>query len=122
MADPYKFLSSVGQAHLLNSISILFNHDEDLIRFFFSHKEPVLRLPARCLIEEAARFPIKDQLLIRVALDYWNRRGAARLADMLTDWEHDHWVRFLQSVIVFQECQDDLFDALKVSPNRGKKS
>lgn len=113
MADPYKFLSGVGQAHLLNCISTLFNHDEDLIHFFFSRKEPVLRLPARCLIEEASRFPIKEQLLIRVALDYWNRRGSARLADMLTDWDHDYWVRFLHSVILLEECRDDLIDKLK---------
>lgn len=120
MADPYKFLSSVGQAHLLNSISVLFDHDEDLIKFFFSHKEPVLRLPARCLVEEAARFPLKEQLLIRVALDYWNRRGAAKLADMLTDWDHDHWLRFLHSVILLEECKDDLVDRLKAGSPRKK--
>lgn len=113
MADPYKFLSSVGQAHLLNAISILFDNDEDLIHFFFSHKEPVLRMPARCLVEEASRMNIKDQLLIRVALDYWNRRGCARFPDMLSDWDHDYWVRFLHSIIILQECKDDLFDKFK---------
>ena len=112
MADPYKFLSSVGQAHLLNTISLLFNHDEELLRFFFSHKEPVLRLPARCLVEEASKFSLSDQMLIRVALDYWNRRGAARLADMLTDWDYDSWIRFLHSAALHQECKDDLVDAL----------
>ncbi len=121
MSDPYKFLSSVGQAHLLNAISILFNHDEDLIHFFFSHKEPVLRLPARCLVEEAARFPLKDQLLIRAALDYWNRRGATKLADMMTDWDHDYWIRFLHSIIVLEELKDDLADKLRLQPARSKK-
>ena len=121
MADPYKFLSGLGQAHLLNCISVLFAHDEDLISFFFSHKEPVLRLPARCLIEEAARFPIKEQLLIRTALDYWNRRGAARLSEMLTEWDHEYWLRFLHSVILLKECKDDLIDTLKHGPF-GKKA
>lgn len=120
MADPYKFLSSVGQAHLLNAISVLFGHDENLIRFFFSHKEPVLRAPAKCLVDEASRMPLSDQLLIRVALDYWNRRGATRLADMLTDWDHEHWVRFLHSVILIQECKDDLLDCLKSNGARKK--
>jgi hypothetical protein len=120
MADPYKFLSSVGQAHLLNAISVLFNHDEDLIHFFFSHKEPVLRLPARCLVEEASKFPLKEQLLIRVALDYWNRRGATRLCDMLTEWDHEYWVRFLHSIILLEEVQDDLVDRLNVSRPRKK--
>lgn len=122
MADPYKFLSHVGQAHLLNVISVLFDHDEDLIRFFFSHKEPVLRLPARCLVEEAARLQLKDQLLIRVALDYWNRRGATRLADMLTDWDYDYWVRFLHSIVLLQECKDDLADRLKIGGSQRAKS
>lgn len=121
MADPYKFLSGVGQAHLLNCISVLFNHDEDLIKFFFSHKEPVLRLPARCLVEEAARFPLKEQLLIRAALDYWNRRGATKLADMLTEWDHEYWVRFLHSVILLEEIKDDLVGILKI-PYPRKKS
>jgi hypothetical protein len=108
MADPYKFLSGTGQRHLLRCISILFNHDEDLMKFFFSHKEPVLRMPARCLVEEAGKLEIQDQILIRVALDYWNRRGYARLADMLAEWDHEHWVRFLAATAKLQECEDDL--------------
>jgi len=120
MADPYKFLSNVGQAHLLNCISVLFDYDENLIHFFFSHKEPVLRLPARCLVEEAAKFPIAEQLLIRVALDFWNRRGAAKLSDMLTDWDHEYWVRFLHSIILLEECKDDLSDKLKLGLQRKK--
>ena len=66
-------------------------------------------------MEEASRMSSKDQLLIRVALDYWNRRGAARLADMLTEFDHEYWVRFLHSVILLEECKDDLFDLFKVS-------
>jgi hypothetical protein len=69
MADPYRFLSGVGQQHLLKCISILFNHDEELLKFFFSHKQPILRMPAKCLMDEASKFDIKEQLLIRVALD-----------------------------------------------------
>jgi hypothetical protein len=121
MADPYKFLSSVGQAHLLNCISTLFGHNEDLIYFFFSHKEPVLRLPARCLVEEAAKFPLKEQLVIRVALDYWNRRGATRLSDMLTEWDYEHWIRFLHSIILLEELKDELIDTLN-GKSAGKKS
>jgi hypothetical protein len=121
MADPYKFLSGVGQAHLLTSISILFNYDEDLIRFFFSHKDPVLRLPARCLIEEASKFQLKEQVLIRVALDYWNRRGAARLSDMLTEWDSDYWLQFLHSMSHMEENQDLLVEILTPSLRRKSK-
>lgn len=112
MADPYKFLSGLGQAHLARCISILFGYDEQMLQFFFSHKEPVLRMPARCLVEEAAAFSSCDQLLIRTALDFWNRRGYARLSDMLTDWEHEHWVRFIHAVSLLKEMQHDAIDAL----------
>ena len=109
MADPYKFLSNFGQAHLLNSISILFNNDERLLQFFFSHKEPVLRLPARCLVTESNGFEHRDQLLVRVALDYWNRRGYAKLNDMLNEWDHEYWLRFLKSISHLEELQDDFY-------------
>ena len=112
MADPYKFLSGVGQRHLLSCISNLFNHDEQLLQFFFSHKEPVLRMPARCLVEEAARFSMQDQLVIRVALDYWNRRGYARLSEMLSEWDHEYWLRFMHSVALLEELDGDLLERL----------
>lgn len=121
VADPYKFLSGLGQVHLLHAISILFHHDEALLQFFFSHKEPVLRLPAKCLIEEAAKFPLKEQLLIRIALDYWNRRGSTRLSDMLAEFDHEHWVRFLHSIIFFEECSDELISCLQDGKGRKRK-
>jgi hypothetical protein len=110
MADPYKFLSGVGQQHLLYCISVLFNYDEDLLMFFFSHKQPILRTPAKCLLEEASKFDIKEQLLIRVALDFWNRRGAARLSDMLAEWDAEYWLRFLHAVSLLEEVKDDLIE------------
>jgi len=113
MADPFKFLSGIGQNHLLKSIGILFNHDEEMMRFFFSHKQPVLRLPARCLVEEATCFKQSDQILIRIALDYWNRRGYAKFGDMLNEWSHEEWIRFLHSVVTLQECDADLIDVLR---------
>ena len=119
MADPYKFLSGLGQAHLLNAISILFNHDEELLQFFFSHKEPVLRAPARALLTEATRYPQKDLLLIRVALDYWNRRGYARFPDMLVEWDTEYWLRFIHSISHLEEIKPDVIDLLK--PKKSKR-
>jgi hypothetical protein len=121
MADPYRFLSGVGQQHLLKCISILFNHDEELLKFFFSHKQPILRMPAKCLMDEASKFDIKEQLLIRVALDYWNRRGAARLADMLAEWDHEYWLRFLHSVTYLEEAESDLVDLLAPKKSNTRK-
>lgn len=121
MGDPYKFLSGVGQQHLLKCITILFNHNEDLIKFFFSHKQPILRMPARCLLEEAAKFDIKEQLLIRVALDYWNRRGATRLADMLAEWDHEYWLRFLHSISYLEEVNSELAELLSIKKSNVRK-
>ena len=121
MADPYRFLSGVGQQHLLKCISILFNHDEELLKFFFSHKQPILRMPAKCLMDEASKFDIKKQLLIRVALDYWNRRGAARLADMLSEWDHEYWLRFLHSVTYLEEVESDLVSLLNPKKSSTRK-
>ena len=42
MADPYKFLSGLGQAHLIKSIAILVDDDEELLRFLFSKKDTVI--------------------------------------------------------------------------------
>lgn len=122
MADPYRFLSNFGQAHLLNAISILFDHDEQLLEFFFSHKEPILRLPARCLISESNRFEHKNQLLVRVALDYWNRRGYAKINDMLNEWDYSYWLRFLDSLAHLEEIKPDLLDRLSPpKKTRGKR-
>lgn len=78
-------------------------------------------MPAKCLLEEAARFDIKEQLLIRVALDYWNRRGAARLADMLAEWDHDYWLRFLHSVTYLEEVESDLVELINPKKNITRK-
>lgn len=121
MADPYKYLSGIGQQHLLKCISILFNHDEDMLKFFFSHKEPILRMPAKCLYEEASKFDPKDQLIIRVALDFWNRRGHTRLPDMLSEWDHEYWLRFLHSMSKLEEIEQDLVDSINQGITKAKK-
>ena len=113
MSDPYKFLSSIGQVHLTSAIGILFNHDEDLLYFFFSHKERALRIPAKNMVQEASKFVLSEQLLIRVALDFWNRRGAARLADMVTEWDMEYWIRFIHATTYLHEIKDEVADTLK---------
>lgn len=115
MSDPYKFLSGLGQAHLIKCISLLLDHDEDRLKFLFSHKDRAIRRPAKNLIEDASKFHLKEQLKIRVALDLWNRRGAARFADLLTEWDHEDWVRFLHAMAEFHEVTSDLLTALRKS-------
>ncbi len=113
MSDPYKFLSSLGQAHLVKCISIILRHDEDRLKFFFSHKEHALRRAAKNLIEEASTFEMKEQLKIRVCLDLWNKRGAAHFADLLTEWDHEEWVYFLIALCEYFEVGNEVFKILK---------
>jgi hypothetical protein len=60
-------------------------------------------------------------ILIRVALDYWNRRGAARLADMLAEWDHEYWLRFLHSVTYLEEVEGDLVGLLNPKKSSTRK-
>lgn len=115
MADPYRFLTALGQERLRSCISVLFGHDEELLRFFFSHKEPVLRMSAKAMVRElgAGSLRVRDQLLVRVALEYWNRRGYARLGDMLSEWDLTYWLQFLHSLAMLEEVEHDLLDRLK---------
>lgn len=113
MSDPYKFLSGLGQTHLIKCISILLDHDEEMLKFIFSHKDRALRCASKNLIEEASTFQIGEQLKVRVALDLWNRRGAARLADLLTEWETDDWINFICTIVEFYEITDDVITALE---------
>jgi len=113
MSDPYKFLSGLGQTHLIKCISILLDNDEEMLRFLFSHKDRALRCASKNLIEEASTFPIGEQLKVRVALDFWNRRGAARFADLLTEWENEDWIRFICAIIEFFEITDDVITQIE---------
>jgi hypothetical protein len=112
MSDPRKRLSGLGQAHLISSINILFGNDEYLIQHMFSHKEAVLRRPARNLVGEAAKFSTIDQTLLRCGLDFWNQRGAARLADMLSCFSHKEWTQFVLAICYLEEINADVHEAL----------
>lgn len=115
MAEPYRFLTGSGQRHLRSCIAVLFGHDEDLLRFFFSHKEPVLRLSAKAMLREAGEglLSTQDTLLVRVALEYWNRQGYARLGDMLSEWDSKCWLRFVHSILMLEELETEFCDHAK---------
>jgi len=110
MSDPFKELSSLGQSHLISCVQIILGNSEELIQFFFDHKSPKLRVPTKVLIEESMKFHLRDQITIRVAVDFWNHRGAARLADMLTSWENEDWLHFIEAVSKLREMQPDVFE------------
>jgi|SRR3989344_4822387 len=111
--DPLKKLSALGQAHLISSIQTLLGHDEYLIEHMFSHKGSLLRRPAKNLIHEAGKFSQVDQTLLRCGLDFWNQRGAARLADMLSSFTHKEWQQFVMAICYLEEITADVHEALE---------
>lgn len=123
MSDPFKELSSLGQAHLISCVQTILGNSEELIQFFFHHKSPKLRVPTKVLIEESMKFHLRDQITIRVAIDFWNHRGAARLADMLTSWNNEDWLQFIEAIAKLREMQSEVFERfleLEWSPNENK--
>lgn len=115
MGHPHRFTSDLGRAHLVHSISILVDHDEELLQFLFSHKEPALRRPAKNLIQDSRDYSLPEQLLVRVALDFWNGRGGARLADLFGEWDGVLWLRFVRALCHLEEIEADARDALIVA-------
>ena len=93
-------------AHKISVIQTLFQDDEQLIEFLFSHKCPELRESPRKLLKESRSLSYKDQLLIQVAMDIWCEQGGAHLADLLSDWNHEIWINFLQAMAQLHEIAE----------------
>ena len=90
-------------AHKISVVQILLRHDERLLEFFFSHKQPELRDSPDALIEQAKGFSRGEQLLIRAALDAWSGDGGTKLADLLDYWDHENWAAFIQAMVMLHE-------------------
>jgi hypothetical protein len=112
MNDPHKRLSELGRAHLISGVNILFGNDEFLVHHMFSHKEAILRCPAKILINEASKFQPEDLSLLRCALDFWNGRGSVRLVDLLSSFSHKEWTQFVLAICHLEEIKADVHEAL----------
>ncbi len=93
-------------AHKISVIHTLFQSDEQLLEFLFSHKCPELRDLPRKLLQESRSLSRHYQLLIQVAMDIWCEQGGAQLADLLSDWNHENWTNFLMSMTQFHEIAE----------------
>ena len=78
----------------------------------FSHKELALRVPAKQLVHQAKEYNFCEQLLIRVAIDFWNRRGSTKLSDLLNEWDSELMIRFVHALCHFEEIKADARDCL----------
>lgn len=99
-------------AHRLNVISVLLDHEENLLEFLFGHKTYQLRLSGDNLIKEAKHFNREDLLLIKAALDIWNGSGNLKFSECLKSWDNSYWIKFIRAVTCLIEIHDDLIDAL----------
>jgi hypothetical protein len=67
------------ESHLFKTISMIFDNHPHLLEFFFEKERARLRLKPMDMRKAAAGFSLREQILIRVALDAWNGLGNAKV-------------------------------------------
>ena len=92
-------------AHLISSIQILFRHDERLIYFLFSHKNPELRLCTGELLNEARDLSRGEYILIQAAIDFWNGTGGFRLGDALNVLDDENVLALVMAMLHQREIK-----------------
>lgn len=98
--------TALQNAHLISVIHKLFQSDERLLYFFFSHKMPDLRISPSQLRNESSKFSLDERLLIQVALDIWCSAGGTYFLDLLQGWDNDHWKAFIQAIATLRELDN----------------
>lgn len=94
-----------GARQIFEAISILLGNDQKLMKYLFKYGEFRLRARAGILKEDAWKFSEAEQLLIRVALDFWSGSGHAQLWELLETWNGDDWKRFETAVRHYGELK-----------------
>ena len=90
---------NLQMAHLISSIQILFRHDERLIYFLFSHKNPELRLGVDELLNEAHCLSRGEYILIQAAIDFWNGTGGFRLGDAMNVLDDENVLALVKAML-----------------------
>ena len=91
------------QAHLISTIHTLFRNDERLIYFFFSHKQPELRLSPGILLHEASCLSSGENILIQAAMDFWMGLGWFRLHDALNGLDDENIIALVRAILYSRE-------------------
>lgn len=99
---------NLADSHLIQSISVLFHHDEMLLEFFFHHKYPRPRLASKELLREAMALGPCQQVLIKVALDVWDGSGETSFNEILRVLDEENLIRVISLVSYFWEIPEDL--------------
>lgn len=86
---PSGIRSDLEQSRLCTAIGIVFGFEERWLEFFYSHKIGELRASPQDLLTEARCFSRGEQIMIKVALDFWTDGHHASVSEMINslDWE-----------------------------------
>ena len=92
-------MSTLAEAIRVETIHRVLGRQEDLLYFFFHHKETELRLPSEELRKEAITdLNDNDRLLINVAVDLWTVERTTKLGD-LYDLEFESFLGVMKGIL-----------------------
>jgi hypothetical protein len=93
-------MSDLATALRIGTIHRVLRGQEDLLIFFFHHKEIELRLPPDELRAEALTdLNDDDRLLINVAVDLWTGERKVKLGDVIGDLEFESLLGLIKGVL-----------------------
>ena len=95
--------SCLSQSLLNQAIGILFDYDERWFEFFYSHKGGSLRLEPDELLRESRCFSRGEQVMIRIALDFWSDGRYAGLSEIVDELD---WVNLTRVLIAIMKVRD----------------
>ena len=97
---------SLDMSLRISAIGIIFDHDEYLKEFLFSHKRLEFRTSPEILIKEASEeLNRNDRLLFRSAMDIWNNSGGVRLQEILDNLDNEALLRLIGGILKLREIE-----------------
>ena len=67
----------------INLIKTLLKNHPKLLLFIFNQKKPQLRTSSSIILEEALAFSSGEIILVKLALDLWDRSGNSKFMDVI---------------------------------------
>ncbi len=111
--------TNLADSRRLETIALIFKHDERLLSRLFDFQSPRLRAPAAQLIANNADLNPSELLLIRCAIDIWNGEGHANLSEILRHWDGEVLVRLVRALCHLKEIRNEVMHALIDDENGG---
>lgn len=77
---------------------ILMNHPK-LMDYLFAKAKPELKCSAEILLKNARGYSSSEQILIKIALDFWNATGHVYLNEILESLDTDNFIKVVKGII-----------------------